>query len=329
MEKRKLGQSEVEVSVVTFGAWAIGGFMWGGADERDAIAAIQRGIELGIDTIDTAPVYGLGLSEEIIGRAVAGRRDQVTILTKFGLNWDSDEGELFFETPDPAGRMVSIRRLATPRRVIEECEACLRRLRTDYIDLFQLHWPDPVTPVEETFEAVGRLLRDGKIRAAGVSNYSPELIERARQVVPLASNQPPYSMVNRAIEADVLPYCRKHGIGVIAYSPLQRGLLTGKIGLDKEFPPSDTRRIDRFFKPGNRKRALALLDQLRPIALAKEATLAQLVIAWTVRQPGVTAALVGARDARQVEENAGAARIRLSDEELARMDDLVRAVEME
>ena len=247
MEVRRLGESKVKVSAVTFGAWAIGGFMWGGNDEKDSIAAIRAALDHGIDTIDTAPVYGMGASETIVGKAIEGRRDDVRILTKFGLSWDTGSRTQFFETVDPEGTPHKIYRDASPQRIREECDASLRRLRTDYIDLYQIHWADPDTPIEATFEVVARMIEQGKILAAGVCNYTPEQIEAARKVVPLASCQPPYSMINRGIESDVLPYCRERGIGVVAYSPMQRGLLTGKIDENKEFPASDTRAIDKFF----------------------------------------------------------------------------------
>jgi aryl-alcohol dehydrogenase-like predicted oxidoreductase len=179
-----------------------------------------------------------------------------------------------------------------------------------------VHWPDSTTPIEETFEAVAKLIDQGKIKAAGASNYSPEQLEKARSVVPLASDQPPYSMVNREIEQDVLPYCREHNIGVVCYSPLQRGLLTGKITPDYEFDEGDHRAGSKFFQAGNVTKVNAFLDQIKPIAEEHDATLAQLVINWTTRQPGITAALVGARNTRQATENAQAMDFRLSDDEL-------------
>jgi aryl-alcohol dehydrogenase-like predicted oxidoreductase len=226
MQYRPLGNSSLKVSALTLGTWAMGGFMWGGSDETEAIAAIQKAIDLGATSIDTAPIYGLGGSEEIVGKAIAGHRDKVQLLTKFGLCWDKAEGAFHFEMRAPNGEMVKVYRNARKARIIAECEASLKRLGTDYIDLYQQHWPDPETPLEESWEAIAQLLRAGKIRAAGVSKFSIEQIEQAGRIVPLASVQPPYSMVNRGIEKDLLPYCREHGLGVLVYSPLQRGLLT-------------------------------------------------------------------------------------------------------
>jgi aryl-alcohol dehydrogenase-like predicted oxidoreductase len=320
MEYRQLGGSDVKVSAITFGAWAIGGFMWGGADEEAAIAAIKASLDAGINTIDTAPVYGLGRSEELVAAAIKGRRDKVVLLTKFGLRWDEPTGTFHFEMPDTKGRPIRVYKHAAAGQVIAECEASLRRLGTDYIDLFQQHWPDEATPVEETMRAVERLLKDGKIRAAGVSNYSVEQMERARQVVPLASDQPPFSMVNRGIERELVPYCRQHNIGLIVYSPLQRGLLTGKMRPDQKFAPGDHRAQNAFFKPEMIQRVNALLESIRYIADGHRATLAQVAIAWTIARPGITAALVGARDARQAAENARAADIRLTADEMATID---------
>ncbi len=328
MEYRKLGCSDIKVSAITFGAWAIGGWMWGGQDEADAIAAMEKAIELGITTIDTAAVYGFGASEELVGKVARGRRDKLQILTKYGMRWDVDKGSVRWETTDSEGNPVTIRRCAWRASVIEECERSLKRLGTDYIDLFQCHWRDEDTPVEETMEAIARLLKDGKILASGVSNFSVEDMEAARRVAPLASDQPPYSMVNRGIESSLLQYCMEHNIGVIVYSPLQRGLLTGKITMDHKFPSNDHRSTNAFFKPDNRRKVLAMLDELRPIAAARGVTLAQLVINWTIHRPGITAALVGARNARQAEENARAADFRLSDEEVARIDTLLEGLQL-
>jgi aryl-alcohol dehydrogenase-like predicted oxidoreductase len=282
-----------------------------------------------VTSIDTAPIYGLGGSEEIVGKAIAGRRDKVQLLTKFGLCWDKAEGSFHFETQAPNGEMVKVYRNARKARIIAECEASLKRLGTDYIDLYQQHWPDPETPIEESWEAVAQLLKAGKIRAAGVSNFSIEQIEQAGKIIPPASVQPPYSMVNRGIEKDLLPYCREQGLGVLVYSPLQRGLLTGKITLEHEFPETDHRRTNPFFKYENRKKVLGFLERIAPIARAHQATLAQLVISWTINRPGITAALVGARNARQAEENVKGAELTLTAEETGQINALLAEVKLE
>jgi len=328
MDARRLGDSDVTVTPVTLGTWAIGGWMWGGTDERQAVDAIRAALDAGVTSIDTAAIYGFGLSEELVGRAIAGRRDEVQILTKYGLRWDSDEGTEYFETTDRDGRRREVRKNARPDSVVYECEQSLRRLGTDCIDLYQCHWRDVSTPVADTMEAVAKLLEQGKIRAAGVSNFSVEEIEAARKVVPIASDQPPYSMLLRDAENDILPYCREHNIGVIVYSPLQRGLLTGKITEDYQFGPGDHRAGSKLFQPENVRRVNAFLDDIRPIAEAHDATLGQLVIHWTLRRPGVTAALVGARNPKQATENAKAAELEISDDELRQIDERLEGLEL-
>jgi len=316
MELRKLGDSEIKITPLIFGAWAIGGFKWGGTDREAAVAAIKKAIDMGINGIDTAPIYGFGLSEEIVGEAINGIRDKVYVFTKCGLRWDLEKGEFFYETRDENGRTVRIYRYSGKEGIIFECEESLKRLKTDYIDLYQVHWPDSTTPIEETMEALDKLLKEGKIRAAGVSNYSVQQLDKARSVIDIISNQVPYSMVNRGIEADMVPYCIKNNVGILAYSPLQRGLLTGKITLEYQFKGDDHRKDNPFFTKENRIKVLELLEKIRPIAEDHNATLAQLVLAWTVRRPGITAALAGTRNPSQAEENFSALEIELSEDEM-------------
>ncbi len=210
--------------------------MWGGTDEKASIESIQASVDAGVTTIDTAPIYGYGYSEELVAKAIGDRRDKVQILTKFALRWDSTDGEHFFDL-DEKGKIVNIYKNARKQSIIKECEDSLRRLKTDYIDLYQCHWRDTTTTLEETMEACAQLLKEGKVRAIGVSNFTSEDIAKCSSIVPIASNQPPYSMVLRDIEKDVLPYCREHDIGTVVYSPLQRGLLTGKFKPDHKFAP--------------------------------------------------------------------------------------------
>ena len=201
METRALGKSDVKVTPMAFGAWAIGGWMWGGAEEKEAIDAIRVAFDAGITTIDTAPVYGFGRSEELVGKALDGvPRDRYQILTKFGMNWENEKGEYFFDSVDNDGKPFKMYKLSSKGSIVKECEASLRRLKTDYIDLYQIHWPDNTTPVSETFEAVQRLIEQGKVRAAGVCNYSVELVNEALSTIQLVSNQVPYSLINRDIE---------------------------------------------------------------------------------------------------------------------------------
>jgi len=323
MDYRTLGQTDLQVTPVALGTWAIGGWLWGGTDDADAVAGIRRAVDLGMTTIDTAPVYGFGHSESVVGQAIRGRRDRVQVLTKFGLRWDLAKGAEYFQTEDPDGHPLKVYKYGGRDSIIDECEQSLKRLGIDAIDLYQHHWPDPSTPVEETMAACERLLKDGKIRAIGVSNYTPEMMETARQAAPLASNQPPFSMLRRDIQDDVLPWCRRHNVGVLVYSPLQGGILTGKVTLDRTFPPTDKRSHDPLYAPENRRRVLEFLEGLRPIAQAHDATLTQVVINWTIHQPGVTSALVGVRNPKQAEENAGAAAFRLTGDETRRIDRLL------
>lgn len=317
MEYRQLGKSEVKASVITFGAWAIGGWMWGGANREEAVEAIKASYDHGVTSIDTAPAYGQGLSEIIVGEAIKGiPRDKVQLLTKFGLRWDVKKGEYFFSSKSNSGIDIDMYRFASRESIIKECEDSLRRLNTDYIDLYQIHWPDATTPIAETMEALQRLLEQGKIKAAGVCNYSAEQMQEADETIMLASNQVPYSMLLRDIEKDVVPYAIKENKAIIAYSPLQRGILTGKIKPGHRFNEGDNRKESRFYSEDNIISVNQFLDKLKPLAASKKATLSQLVIAWTLSQPGITIALVGARDVTQAIENAGASGIKLTQEEL-------------
>lgn len=317
MEYRKLGQSDLNISVVTFGAWAAGGWMWGGTERSDAVKAIQAGFDLGVTSIDTAPIYGQGLSEEIVGEAIKGiPRDKVQILTKFGLTWTEAKGQFYFHSRDNSGKEIDIYRYAGKEAVKKECEISLKRLGTDYIDLLQIHWPDVTTPVQKTMEAVAELIREGKVRYAGVCNYNVELMKESAKYIDLVSDQVSYSMVKRDIEKELVPYLIKNNQSVLAYSPLQRGLLAGKIKPGHVFQDGDTRVDQSYYKARNIELINAFLDKLKPLAADKQATLSQLVIRWTIEQPGITIALVGARNATQSIENAKAADIQLTSEEI-------------
>jgi aryl-alcohol dehydrogenase-like predicted oxidoreductase len=314
MEYRNLGESEIKISVVSFGAWAIGGWMWGGADEREAIDALETAIDLGMTSIDTAPVYGFGRSEELVGQVIKDKRDKVQILTKYGLRWDTEEGAFYFKSFNEKGKEVSIHRYAGPLSIIKECEDSLKRLQTDYIDLYQIHWNDPTTPIADTMEAISKLKEQGKILTAGVSNYTAEQMKQANDVTEIVANQVPYSMVLRDIEKDLVPYCRKSGMGVLAYSPLQRGVLTGKITPDYVFNAGDHRPNTPYFKEPNISRINEFLSRIKFLADENNITLSQLVIYWTIQQSAITSALVGARNPKQVKENIKAGEIKLSSE---------------
>ncbi len=329
MEYRQLGESYLSASAITFGALAIGGWMWGGAERSDAVAAIRASYDHGVTSIDTAAIYGQGLSEEIVGEALQGiPRETVQIMTKFGMRWDDTKGEFAFRTKDNSGKSLDIYKYAGRASIIKECEDSLRRLRTDYIDLYQIHWPDSTTPIAETMEALADLLKAGKIRAAGVCNYNAAQMAEAERTLKLTSDQVPFSMINRGIENELAHWCIAHRKAILAYSPLQRGILTGKIRPGHTFQSGDTREESRFYKEENIARINAFLDELRPLAAEKGATLSQLIIRWTLERPGITIALVGARDARQAVENAGAIEVKLSGEEIAGINENLEALEL-
>jgi aryl-alcohol dehydrogenase-like predicted oxidoreductase len=317
MEYRNLGTSSLKVSAITFGAWAAGGWMWGGNDRNDAIEAIRAAYDLGVTSIDTAPAYGQGLSEEIVGEAINNiPRDKVQILTKYGLRWDTKKGVFHFSSKDNEGKEIDMRKYAAKESIIKECEDSLKRLRTDYIDLYQIHWPDASTPVQETMEAVAQLIRQGKVKYAGVCNYDADQLEEAKKYIELVSDQVPYSMVNRKIENQLAPYCLNNNLSILAYSPLERGLLTGKIKPGHQFAEGDHRPGLNSYKNENLKRTNEFLEKIKPLAREKNVSLSQLVIRWTIEQPGITIALVGARNAKQAIENAKAIELKLTKEEI-------------
>jgi aryl-alcohol dehydrogenase-like predicted oxidoreductase len=315
MQTRKLGYSDLHLTTVGLGTWAIGGggwaYGWGPQDDSESMAAIRRALDLGINWIDTAAVYGLGHSEEIIGRALAGRRDEVIIATKCGLVWDKG-------STTPYGRLKA-------ESVRREAEASLRRLKVDVIDLYQIHWPNPDEDIEEAWGGIAELIREGKVRYGGVSNFSVEQLKRVQAIHPVASLQPPYNMLRRGIEEELLAYCAANDIGVIAYSPMQAGLLTGKFTKERvaNLPDDDWRKQNSHFQEPELSANLALVEKLRPIAERNGRTVAQLAIAWGLRRPEVTAAIVGARRPSQIEATAPAGDWVLSEEDVAEIDALL------
>ncbi|AQX12966.1 MULTISPECIES: aldo/keto reductase [Elizabethkingia] len=318
MEFRKLGNTDLEVSVITFGAWAAGGWMWGSTDRKDAVDAIVASYHEGVTSIDTAPIYGQGTSEEIVAEAIKGlSRDKVQILTKFGMRWDleSPKGDFAMHSKDNSGKDIDVYKYAGKESVIREVEDSLRRLGTDYIDLMQIHWPDTTTPISETMEALELLIQQGKIRTAGVSNYSTAQVKEARETVNVVSNQVPYSMLNRGIEKELVPYALENDLSIIAYSPMERGLLTGKYFADVKLQEGDHR--GDYFKNFDLAKVQAFLQKIEPLAKEKNAGLSQLVLRWTSLQPAVTVVLAGARNAEQAVQNAKAAHIDLNQEELS------------
>jgi len=311
MSERRLGLSGPDITTVGFGAWAAGGpwkVGWGPQSDDDSIAAIRRSVELGMNWIDTAAIYGLGHSEEVVGRAIRGiRREEVMVFTKCG------------RVPDETGTPHSD---LTPASIRREMEASLRRLGVDHLDLYQFHWPDRETgtPIEESWAVMAALQDEGKTRWIGVSNFNVPLLDACEAVRHVDSVQPPYSLLRRDIEADVLPWCLANGTGVLCYSPMQSGLLSGTFDLSR-VAEDDWRRRNPFFQEPQLSRNLALVERLRPIAARHGRTVGQLAIAWTLMHPAMTAAIVGARRPEQVDENAQAMGWRLTDAEMTAIEE--------
>ncbi len=316
---RPLGQSGITASAIAHGAWAIGGWMWGGTDEERSVRSIQASLDAGVNFIDTAPAYGMGLSERIVGQALEGRRDKVILATKCGLVWHTNRGTFFVDQDG-----TRIHRYLGAQSIRYEVEQSLRRLRTDYIDLYQTHWQDDTTPIAETMGTLLELKQQGKIRAIGVSNCTLEQLKRYLAIGPVDTAQERYNMLDRALDAEYLPYCRRRSIAVLAYSPLANGLLTGKVDPARVFPEGDLRHDNPLYTRESRIRVNGMLDQMRGVAKKHGLTIGQLVIAWTIAQPGLTHALVGARDAAQAKENAAAA-VTLPAAELAEIAETLRA----
>lgn len=317
---REIGRSGLAASAVGLGTWAIGGWMWGGTDERELVAAIQASLDAGVTLIDTAPAYGLGRAEEIVGKALSGRRDKAVIATKCGLVWHTRQGNHFF---DQDGRPVH--RHLGRESIFHEVEQSLTRLGTDYIDLYITHWQDPTTPIEETMRALEDLRAAGKIRATGASNVNLEELEIYVKIGGLDAIQERFSMLDREIEAQLLPVTTANGVATLSYSSLALGLLSGSIGPERVFSGDDQRRDNPRFSVANREKVARFAEAIRPIAQEHEASIAQTVIAWTLAQPGITFALCGARNPTQALDNAGAGRIRLSAEDLSAIDAAIAA----
>jgi aryl-alcohol dehydrogenase-like predicted oxidoreductase len=314
MNTKKLGDSDLMITPIGFGAWAVGGrwqFGWGEQSVRDSIAAIRRALELGINWIDTAAVYGLGHSEEVVAKALrnwTGNRPYV--FTKCGMLWN-EKGEISYSL-----RPASIRR---------ECEASLRRLNVDVIDLYQIHWPaDDLVETLEGWATMADLQTEGKVRWIGVSNFNVKQIRRAKAIAPVTSMQPPYSLIHREVEEDILPYCLREGIGVIVYSPMASGLLTGAMTRERaaKLPKDDWRSGHPDFQEPRLSRALELVEKLREIGNRHGRSPGEVAIAWTLRNPAVTGAIVGARNARQANGVMRAGELRLSDKEVNEIEEI-------
>jgi aryl-alcohol dehydrogenase-like predicted oxidoreductase len=308
MQKRRLGASNLEITPLGVGAWAIGGggwqFAWGAQDDDDSIAAIHAALDKGINWIDTAAIYGLGHSEEVVGRALAGRSEKPLVFTKCGIVWD---------------KRRETKRTIEPKSIREEVDQSLRRLKLDVIDLYQIHWPEPDNLVEAAWTMLAKLKQEGKVRYIGVSNFNVDQMRRAQAIAPITSLQPPYSIISPEIEKDILPYTQAHDIGVIVYSPMKSGLLSGTMTRERvaAMPEDDFRQRTPHFKEPLLSRNLELAALLAAVGKRHRRSAGEVAIAWTLRHPAVTGAIVGMRSAKQVDGVIGASEFRLSGDEIA------------
>ena len=315
-EKRQLGNSDLHITPIGYGAWAIGGgnweFAWGSQDDNESVATIERAIDSGINWIDTAAIYGLGHSEAIVAKALQNISSKPYVFTKCSMRWHDDR---------------QIYRSLTAASVREELENSLRRLEIDTIDLYQIHWPNPEAEIEEGWEALAKLQQQGKVRYIGVSNFNVEQMKRAQKIAPITSLQPPYSLLNRNIEPEVLPYCQQNKIGVINYSPMVSGLLTGKMTVERiqQMPADDWRKRSPNFNEPKLSRNLKLVEILREIGNSHRVEPGVIAIAWTLRHPAITAAIVGARRPDQVDGVLAAATLRLTDQEAKRIESFLQS----
>ncbi len=310
---KQLGNSDMQLTSIGFGAWAIGGggwqFGWGAQDDDDSIAAIHRALDAGVNWIDTAAVYGLGHSEEVVGRALKSASAEPYVFTKCAMTWGEDR------------KIVQ-----SLKKVRQECEASLKRLGVDAIDLYQIHWPVPDEEIEEGWSTMADLQREGKVRWIGVSNFNVTQMKRALEIAPITSLQPPYSMLNRSNEAEILPFCKQHGIGVINYSPMVSGLLTGAMTKERvaNLPDDDFRKKAKNFQEPQLSHNLELAELLKRIGARHGVQAGVVAIAWTLHNPAITAAIVGGRNAQQVEGVLPAATFRLSEAEFAEIGNFLQ-----
>lgn len=316
MQKRRLGWTNLELTTIGLGTWAAGGagwkYSWGPQDDNDSIKAIHEAIDCGINWIDTAAVYGIGHSEEVLGKAIKNKRKELIIATKCERRWNKDGSEIFG--------------VLKRESIKQECEDSLKRLGVDVIDLYQIHWPQPEEDVLEGWEAMQGLIKEGKVRYTGVSNFSSEYMEWIEQIARPASLQPPFSMLRRGIETDELAYCNDRNVGVVAYSPMERGFLTGKITKEwvASLPDTDHRKRDARFNEPELSKNMAIIDKLKVIAADAGITLSQLALAWVISKPGITSAIVGARKPGQILETAKAADVVLSADVLQRIEEALK-----
>jgi aryl-alcohol dehydrogenase-like predicted oxidoreductase len=321
LPRKKLGNSDLNITAIGFGAWAIGGgdweFAWGPQEDNDSIAAIHRALDLGINWIDTAPVYGLGHSEDVVGKALKGYSGaKPYVFTKNSMRWDRENRKIYRSLKKDSLR--------------EELEASLRRLGVEAVDLLQIHWPEPEPDIEEAWQTMAAFVKEGKVRHIGVSNFNVAQMERIKPIHPITSLQPPYNLINRKVEAEILPYCEKNNIGVINYSPMTSGLLTGAMTAERiaKLPQDDWRRSNQNFQSPKLEKNLALVELLRKIGKTHGRAPGEVAIAWTLRKPAITAAIVGARNPRQTEGVIAAATFRLTADEVRDIDQFVKQNEI-
>ena len=316
VQTRQLGNSDMHITPIGFGAWALGGewaYGWGAQDDQDSIDAIHHALDLGINWIDTAAVYGLGHSEEVVGRALKGRANRPYVFTKCSQNWDANRRNYESLKADD---------------LRQECENSLRRLHVDVIDLYQIHWPNPDEDIEEGWQTLAKLKQEGKVRYIAVSNFSVSQMVRAMKIAPITSLQPPYSLIRRDVEAEILPFCEQHNIGVIPYSPMQAGLLTGAMTKERvaNLSPTDWRSKNAQFREPQLSRNLAIADVLKEIGARHGRSAGEVAVAWTLRLPAITGAIVGFRNPKQVDGVIGAMTFRLSQDEIDEIETRVQAI---
>jgi aryl-alcohol dehydrogenase-like predicted oxidoreductase len=315
MITRQLGKNGPRITAIGFGAWAIGGpwqWGWGSVNDKESIEAINTAIENGINWIDTAAVYGYGHSEKVVGQAIKGIREEVFLASKCGMINDGSGNAIINNDPE---------------NIRKECEESLKRLNTDYIDLYQIHWPDEKVDVERSWEMMVQLKDEGKVKYIGVCNFDVNLLMRCMKIERVQSLQPPYSLLRRNVENEILPYCLQNEIGVVVYSPMQAGLLTGKFDINK-LAPDDWRRKGASFREPNLSKALKLVEKLRPIAESKNISVGNLAVSWVLSNNVVTSAIVGARNSEQVKENVKAADIKLSERELEKIRSILNEISL-
>jgi aryl-alcohol dehydrogenase-like predicted oxidoreductase len=316
MQKRRLGASDLEITPLGVGAWAMGGggwqFAWGAQDDDESVNAVHAALDKGLNWIDTAAIYGLGHSEEVVARAIAGRSKKPLVFTKCGIVWNEKREN---------------RRTIEPESIRKEVEQSLSRLKLDVIDLYQIHWPEPDNLVEAAWELMAKLQQEGKVRHIGVSNFNVDQMRRAQAIAPITSLQPPYSILSPEIEKDVLPYAQANNIGVIIYSPMKSGLLTGAMTRERiaAMPADDFRQRTPNFKEPLLSRNLELAGLLASIGMRHGRTAGEVAIAWTLRHPAVTGAIVGMRSAQQVDGVIGAAEFRLNADEIGEIERFMAA----